>query len=262
MSRIDDIFRERREAGRTLLMPYVTAGAPSLEITARTIPALEAAGASIVEIGIPFSDPIADGPVIAAAMHQALGDGVTPDDVLDVVRSVRLDTALGLVAMVSHSIVDRVGPEAFIARAAAAGIDGLILHDIDLEVARAVRQIADAHDVSFSLLVAPTSSPAREAEIVEICTGFVYLLARTGITGARESAPEIGDRVDALRQRTDLPIAVGFGISRREHVAAVTRSADGAIVGSALVSRMIEASDPVAAAGAFVRDLAGGLASA
>jgi tryptophan synthase alpha chain len=261
MSRIDDIFNAHRAAGRTALMPFLTAGYPSIDITAEAIPTLEEAGASIVELGIPFSDPIADGPVIAESMHRALLRGVTPSDVFEVVKCVRKKTSMGLIAMVSHSIIDRMGAERFIDEAAEAGIDGLIVPDIDLDAARDVKMLADDRDLSFSLLVAPTTNDQRLAQIVELCTGFVYVLARVGITGEREAAPQVAQRVQTLRNVTDLPLAVGFGISKAEHVRAVTESADAAIVGSALVRRMGEAEDPVAAARQFIAELAGGLAS-
>jgi tryptophan synthase alpha chain len=259
MSRIDDIFNDHRAAGRPALMPFLTAGYPSMEITAKAIPALEEAGASIVELGIPFSDPIADGPVIAESMHQALLRGVTPTDVFEIVKCVRKKTSMGLIAMVSHSIVDRMGARRFIGDAAEAGFDGLIIPDIDLDAARDVKERADDRNLSFSLLVAPTTNEQRLAQIVELCTGFVYVLARVGITGEREAAPKVAQRVEALRRITDLPLAVGFGISKAEHVRAVTASADAAIVGSALVRRMGEAKDPVAAARQFVAELAAGL---
>ena len=259
MSRIDDIFREHRSAGRTALMPFLTAGYPSIDVTAAAIPALADAGASIIELGIPFSDPIADGPVIAESMHQALVRGITPSDVFDIVRCARKKTSMGLIAMVSHSIVDRMGAERFVGEAAEAGFDGLIIPDIDLDAARDVKMLADERDLSFSLLVAPTTSDQRMQQVIGLCSGFVYVLARVGITGERDTAPEVAERIASLRGITDLPLAVGFGISKAEHVRAVTQSADAAIVGSALVRRMGEAEDPVAAARAFVSDLAAGL---
>jgi tryptophan synthase alpha chain len=261
MTRIDDIFREHRAAGRTALMPFLTAGYPSIEVTARAVPTLAEAGASIVELGIPFSDPIADGPVIAESMHQALLRGITPSDVFEVVRCVRKKTEMGLIAMVSHSIVDRMGPARFIGEAAEAGFDGLIIPDIDLDAARDAKMLADERDLSFSLLVAPTTSDQRLRQVVDLCSGFIYVLARVGITGERDAAPEVAERIASLRRLTDLPLAVGFGISKADHVRAVTQSADAAIVGSALVRRMGEADDPVAAARQFVADLAAGLKS-
>ena len=253
--RIDDIFAELRGEGRTALMPFVTAGYPALEATAAVVPALEEAGAHIVELGIPFSDPIADGPVIAASMHEALLGGVTPTAVFDVVRQLRSQTKLGLLAMVSDSIVHRMGAARFVSEAADAGFDGLIIPDIDVESAGTVGSLAQDHGMSLSLLIAPTTGEDRISRITSLCSGFVYLLARVGITGEREAAPDITDQVRMVRRHTDLPIAVGFGISRPEHVAAVTASADGAIVGSALVRRMGNAKDPVQEAVSFIRPL-------
>jgi tryptophan synthase alpha chain len=259
MSRIDAIFTAAREEGRTLLMPFVTAGHPSIELTEAALPVIEKAGASIVEIGFPFSDPIADGPTIAASMHDALERGVSPRDVFEMVRRGRAKTQLGLVGMVSESIVDRIGQDAFVKTAAEAGLDGLIVPDADVASAGHLRDLAADHGLSFTLLVAPNTRPERRKVIVERCTGFVYLLARAGVTGEQAAAPEVGPGVSAIRELTDLPIAVGFGVSTADHVRAVTEAADAAIVGSALVRRMGEADDPVEAAGRFVKSLAGGL---
>lgn len=259
MTRIDSIFTTCRDAGQAALMPYVTGGYPSLEVTREVLPAIEAAGASIVEIGIPFSDPIADGPVIAEAMYEAIESGTTPERVFDVVRDVRDAVTMGLVAMVSESIVTRFGSEQFISKAAAAGLDGLIIPDTDLASADLAVRLATDAGLSYTLLVSPTTTDRRLAEITSRCTGFIYLLARTGITGEREDAPEIAERVALIRQHTDLPIAAGFGISRPEHVAAVTASADAAIVGSALVRRMHDNATAIEAAASYVAELATGL---
>ncbi|HRP62349.1 MAG TPA: tryptophan synthase subunit alpha [Phycisphaerales bacterium] len=262
MSRIDGIFNALRKEGRSGLMPFITGGYPSLDITANILPALELAGASIVEIGIPFSDPIADGPVIAVSMHEALEAGVTPDAIFKTVAAVRASTRLGLIAMVSHSIVHRIGTQAFIERAAESGLDGFIIPDLDTSSGEAVSKLIRDQDMSLSLLIAPTTTPARMKTLISLSSGFIYLLARTGLTGERDDAPSIAPQVEAIRKLTDLPIAVGFGVSRAEHVAAVTEQADAAIVGSALVRRMSGAADPVAAAAAFVSDLARGLRGA
>lgn len=240
-------------------MPFVTAGHPDLATTEAVLPALEAAGASVVELGIPFSDPIADGPVIAGAMHEALAGGVTPAAVLEMVRRVRPSLSIGLVAMVSHSIVARLGDERFLADAKDAGFDGVIIPDLDLDAAGPLAARAAELDLGFSLLVAPTTSDARLDRIVRLCRGFVYLLARAGITGERRDVPDIAGPVARIRARTDLPVAVGFGISTPAHVEAVTAHADAAIVGSALVRTMAAAADPVEAARRLVGTLAGGL---
>lgn len=257
--RIDDIFARLRAEGRTALIPFVTAGYPSLEVTAEVVPALETAGASIVELGIPFSDPIADGPVIAASMHEALQAGVTPGAVFNIVGQLRQATSVGLVAMVSDSIVQRMGPQQFLADAAKAGFDGLIIPDLDLTGAPAVAELAAGHGMTLSLLIAPTTPDDRIERIVGLCSGFVYVLARAGITGERDTTPDIAARVESVRRHTDLPIAVGFGISEPEHVSAVTELADAAIVGSAIVRRMGPDGKAVSAAADFARTLAAAL---
>lgn len=263
MNRITSIFIELRARKRAALMPFITAGYPTLEATERMIPALEASGASIVELGFPFSDPIADGPVIAASMHEALKAGVTPGAVFDLVARVRSRTALGLVAMVSDSIITRMGPEQFVTAAVAAGFDGLIVPDIDLEAARPLAGLARLHNLTFTLLIAPTTSAERIKHIAESCTGFVYVLARVGITGEREQldAAALRSCVQLVRNHTNLPIAVGFGVSSAAHVATVAQVADAAIVGSALVRR-ITTPDPARSAQEFIRELAVGLALA
>lgn len=264
--RIDGIFADLRRTGRKGLMPFVCAGYPSLGTTAAVLPALERAGASIVEIGIPFSDPIADGPVIAAAMHQALRNRVTPMEVFDQVAQVRAQVRIGLVAMCSISIVSRMGgPTGFCRQAAAAGFDGVIVPDVPLEEAGPVVNASAAAGLTASLLVAPTTSRERMGAIARASTGFAYLLARSGITGEQSEAPRIADPVGDLRRASDLPIACGFGISRPEHVRAVVweGGADAAIVGSALVRRMRDAAvagkDAVVEAERFTRELAVGL---
>lgn len=261
MNRINSIFKQLKADRKTALMPFLTAGYPSLEVTRQVIPTLEEAGASILEIGFPFSDPIADGPVIAGSMHEALMAGVTPGKIFDLISDIRPETSLGLVAMVSQSIVFRTGSDRFIGQAAAAGFDGLIIPDLDVEQAGDIASIAGNHELTLTLLVSQFSTPQRTHKLLAHCSGFVYLLARAGLTGEREEAPEIESQVAALRKETDLPIAAGFGISTTDHVRAVTRHADAAIVGSALVRRMGRAEDPIAEAGRMVSELVRGLSS-
>lgn len=264
--RIDDIFARQRAAGRTGLIPFVTAGYPTLETTAKVLPALEEAlgpGGAIVEIGFPFSDPIADGPVIAESMHRALERGVTPAAVFELVREQRSRCGLGLVAMVSISIVRRMGEELFVSEAARAGFDGLIVPDLPAGgdgADRPLGEVAARHGLTCTLLAAPTTPDERLEPIVSRCSGFVYVLARTGITGERDAIPDVAARVESVRRLTDLPVAVGFGIARPDQVAAATAVADAAIVGSAIVRRMGRAADPAAEAGEFVRTLAAALA--
>lgn len=261
MNRIDEVFARLKPLGRGAVMPFVCGGHPAPGATARILPALSRAGASVIEVGIPFSDPIADGPVIAAAMHEALRLGATTDSVLAEVAGSRAQTSAGVAAMVSMSLLHRAGERAFVQACAAAGIDGLIVPDLPLEESDGLRGIARDAGLTFSLLVAPTTPPARAERIAAACTGFVYLLARSGVTGERASIEAAGlrSRVEALRRATDLPIACGFGISGPDQVREVLGIADAAIVGSALVRRMNEASlnaeDPVSAGAAFVSEL-------
>ncbi len=265
MPRIDDIFSRYRSEGRSALIPFVTAGYPSLECTAEAIIAFEEVlGPTVVELGIPFSDPIADGPVIAASMHEALESGVTPADVFETVRRVRDHTGHGLVAMVTASIVQRMDPDRFMAEAADAGFDGVIIPDLDVAGdpqgdAKRLGGIAARRGLCFTLLVSPTTPAERIGVIAGQCSGFVYLLARVGITGEQAELPDVSERVETLRRLTDLPIAVGFGISRPDQVAAATAAADAVVVGSAIVRRMGDATRPAAAAAAFCRELAAGL---
>ena len=259
-NRIDAIFADLRSSGGKALMPFVCGGHPSLDAFTAMIEAAERAGASVVEVGIPYSDPIADGPVIASAMHEALTAGVTVEQVFERVRAVRERVSIALVAMVSVSIVNGVGgPAAFCERAKAAGFDGLIVPDSPWEESKAIHDACVANGLTLSLLIAPTTPKERAVEIATRCTGFVYLIARAGITGEQQDAPEIAGRVAALREVTELPIACGFGISTAEHVRAVVEHADAAIVGSALVRRVSGSQDPAGEAEGFLRELAGGL---
>jgi len=238
-NRIDAAFAKLKESGHAGLMPFVCAGAPTTDALTEVLPALSDAGATVIEIGIPFSDPIADGPVIAAAMHDAITRGITPTKVFDQVRSVRDRVESGIVAMVSVSLVHGMGgPDAFCAKAADAGFDGCIFPDAPLEESEHLARACAEHRLTCSLLIAPTTPPDRAKAIAERCSGFVYLIARAGITGERTDAPEIADRVKMLRGATRLPIACGFGISTPDHVSAVVAHADAAIVGTALVRRL------------------------
>ncbi len=246
-------------------MPFITAGDPDIATSIRLLPELESAGASIVEMGIPFSDPIADGPVIQASMNEALVRGFKVTDLFDAVRRVRGEVGLGLIAMVSYSIVHRMGLDGFVGRAADAGFDGFIFPDLPVEEADAARAATAAHGTILSMLIAPTTPIERAKRIASASTGFVYVVARAGITGERDELPaELHDRLEQLRTATGLPIVVGFGISKPSHVASVCEAADAAIVGSALVRRISEQRDAgpdavVAAAGRFVRELMSGL---
>lgn len=254
------MFERCRREQRGALMPFIVAGHPSPGSLGSLLEALEAAGADAVEVGIPFSDPIADGPVIAAAMHEALVGGVTVADVLDSMSKARESIELPVVAMVSISIVDRLGGPSFIDRLSDSGFDGVILPDADLDSIGAIQARAEERGLAFTSLIAPDTSPSRAARIAADALEFIYLLARRGLTGERSDAPDLHNRVSQLRELTDHPLAAGFGISTPGHVSAVLQDADGAIVGSALVRAISEAAsrgdDPAQTARAFLQPLA------
>lgn len=234
--RIRRAFARARDESRCALLPFVTAGYPDLNTTKVLLSSLPAAGADLIELGFPFSDPIADGPVIAESMHHALCAGIDPDAIFACVAETR--PTVPVLAMVSHSIVHRMGAERFIGRAVDAGFAGFIVPDCDPTDAKSLADTAAAKGAGFCALISPTTSERRMRELVAMSSGFVYLLARAGVTGVSSEAPEVAARVAQIRSMTDAPIAVGFGISTAEHVRAVSRHADGAIVGSAIVRAM------------------------
>lgn len=242
-------------------MPFVCGGYPGPGSLARLLPALSSAGAAVIEVGIPFSDPIADGPIIAAAMHDAIERGATPPAVIAEIAEARAHTTAAIVAMVSYSLVRRATEARFVASCATAGVDGLIIPDLPLEEAASLTHLAREAGLTVSLLIAPTTPFARAEAITRACTGFVYLLARAGITGDQGAldASALAQRVDRLRAMTTLPIACGFGISTPSHVRDVLRHADAAIVGSSLVRRITDAAnagtDVVPIAADFVAEL-------
>jgi tryptophan synthase alpha chain len=266
-NRIDQTFAELAAAGRKAVMPYVTAGFPNLDVTAELLSRMPSAGASVIELGIPYSDPIADGPVIQASFTRALEAGVRMDGIFDMVQRVRTRVAAPILSMVSFSIVYRVGVERYIARAAQSGLDGLIIPDLSLEEAPSIAEQTAAAGLRLAMLVAPTSSADRFEKIARISQGFIYYMSVAGTTGERDRLPpELPANVQRLRQIGAKPVCVGFGISRPEHVRQVCAVADGAIVGSAIVRRITAAVDAGATAKGivdqatdFVRELAGGL---
>ncbi len=227
-------------------MPFVVAGDPYPGCLSVTLDALQKAGADAVEIGIPFSDPIADGPVIAAAMHRSLTRGTTVQSILDEVATIRNTIEIPLLAMVSVSIVDRLEGPRFLDRLSAAGFDGLILPDGDLDTITPLASRAGELDMAFSSLIAPDTSLDRATKIAGHAREFLYVLARRGLTGARTEAPDLEHRARELSAITTLPLVAGFGISNPEHVEAVLQHAQGAIVGSALVAKMTEATEEAA----------------
>jgi tryptophan synthase alpha chain len=241
MPNIPSTFAALRDKKQIALMPFIPAGYPDLATTAALLPAMEKAGANLIEIGIPFSDPIADGPTIQAAFTAALAKGLKLADIFNTIRLTRPKVSIPLVAMVSFSIVYRYGVERFATEAKASGFDGLILPDLPPPEAAAVCAKVQAAGLATSLLVAPTTSESRRKEIAELSTAFIYYLSVSGITGERDRLPEnITTNLRQLRALTTRPVCVGFGISKSEHLAELAPQADGAIVGSAIVKRMTQ----------------------
>jgi len=263
VTRIRRAFAAARAAGRPALVVFVEAGDPDLATTARLLPALAAAGADVLELGIPFSDPIADGPVIQRASERGLASGTTLASALDLLTRLRREGFAAPVVLFSYANpIFAMGEEAFAARAAAAGADGVLVTDLPPEEGKGFSALLKRAGLDPVFLVAPTSSDERLRRAAALSRGFVYLVSRAGVTGTREALPEdLAPLVARVkRQVTRLPVAVGFGLSTPEHVAAVGKLADGAVVGSAVVSRMEQAfregRDPVEEAAGLVRALA------
>jgi tryptophan synthase alpha chain len=252
MSRLQGAFDAARADGRAALVAYVCAGDPDLPTTARIVTQLARSGADVVELGVPFSDPIADGPTIQAASFRALQAGTTLRGVLQVVAELRgAGCTVPLVLMTYLNPVLAYGFEAFFGDAARAGVDGLIVPDGPLEESDELSRRAQDAGVDLVLLAAPTTPPARLAEIGRRTRGFLYCVSVAGVTGARTELPaSVVAQLAAARAVCAAPVAVGFGVARPEQVAALAAHADGVVVGSALVQRLHEAGgDPEAIAG-------------
>lgn len=241
---IAEAFAQLKQRGRIGLMPFIPAGFPDLETTQAILPAFQRGGASAIEVGIPFSDPIADGPVIQEAFNVALARKLKLDHIFQMIATVRPNVSIPLIAMVSYSIVFRYGVDRFAKTARQAGFDGLIVPDLPPPEAQKVCAQIRLADLDTILLVAPTTESERRREIAELCSGFIYYLSVTGITGERTALPaDLADNLDQLRTVTDRPIAVGFGISQPQHLAQLAGHADAAIVGSAFVRQISKSAD-------------------
>jgi tryptophan synthase alpha chain len=262
MDRLADSFARQKAANRGHLIIYLTAGDPDLETTAELVPALAEAGVDAVELGIPFSDPLADGPIIQAAAQRALERGCTVRGVLDCVCRARERTDIPLAFMTSYNPILRMGPEEFAARSAEAGVDGILTTDLPPSEAGEWVDTLEERGLRSIFLVAPSSPPDRIALAARLSTGFVYCVSRPGVTGVRDDLPpELSALVGRIRGLTDRPIAVGFGVSSAEHVRRVCGVADSAIVGSAMVKAIAGAGDrkrALAAASSLARELAEG----
>jgi len=232
-------FRELAERGELGLIAYLTAGDPTLEGSEEIVLAAAEAGADVIELGVPFSDPLADGPMIQRASERALRSGATLARVLELATRLRARTEVPLVVFSYFNPLLQMGLEQFAAAAARTGIDGVLATDLTCEESEDYRRILRSHHLDTIFLGAPTSTEARLARIAECSSGFVYLISRTGVTGTRDSLPEeLPDLVRRVRRFTQLPVAVGFGISLPEHLSALGGIADAVVVGSALVAEV------------------------
>jgi tryptophan synthase alpha chain len=266
MNRIDALFSRLKDERRQALMPFLTAGDPDLATTAVLINELTQRGADLIEVGIPYSDPIADGPVIAASYHRALERGVKVNHIFQTLRTLRAEGSAKLegtplVSMVSYAIIHRLGVERYLNEAGTAGFDGLIVPDLPLEESESLMQRATFRGLKLIQLITPTTPRDRAIQIARLTTGFIYYVSVAGITGERKGLPpDLVENVAWIRTQTELPICIGFGIGSPEQVRELAPVADGLIVGSALVRRLGEAvnrprNDVVQEIGQFVEGL-------
>lgn len=262
MSRISQVFGDASQSGRMAFMPFITAGDPSTATTAAVLKGLRDANVDLIELGFPYSDPIADGPVIQASYTRALDAGISVAAIFEMMDSLKEENLPPVLAMVSFAIIFRFGAKQFAERAASAGFSGLIIPDLPSDEAEEMSAIAKANGLDVVQLIAPTTTQQRTQQILDASSGFVYCVSVAGTTGVRKELPsELIDQLKVLRAATDLPLAVGFGISGPDQVSELEGVADGVIVGSAIVRLMSEAGSADAAATA-VRDYAASMRQA
>jgi len=259
MGRISETFAKLQSANRRGFIPFVSAGDPDLDTSKQIALALARNGADIIELGVPFSDPMADGPTIQASSQRALEKGVKLSSILQMVREIRRETEAPMVLFSYLNPLFRYGFEQLAADAADAGVDGVLVTDAVDEVAFVLSQVLRSHGLDLISLIAPTTSDDRLERIAQSASGFIYAVSRAGVTGARSDTSSTAEALVArARKYTDLPIAVGFGISSRDQIQEVWRYADAAVVGSAIVAeieRSIPAGDTVERVTKFVRTL-------
>lgn len=238
-SRIDETFAALKAKSAMAFMPFIAAGDPSVEVTGKLIQTLADSGADLIELGFPYSDPIADGPVIQSAYTRALANEISVEKIFTFVDSLETDNLPPIIGMVSYAIIFRVGVEQFLKTAKASGFAGLIVPDLPAEEATEFSQQTTAHQLNLIQLLSPTTTPERTETILNSSSGFVYCIAVAGTTGVRKQvATNLIDQLKQVRTKTTLPLAVGFGISQPEHVDPLRNVADGVIVGSGIVRHL------------------------
>jgi len=244
VSALADVFASLRQQGRAALAPFVTAGDPDMATTLAVLESLDRAGASLCELGVPYSDPIADGPVIQSSYTRALAAGFTLERLFELSRQATQRVKMPILAMVSYSLIFRRGIDRFVADAAAAGLAGFVVPDLPIEESDQLDAACRQAGLALVRLVTPTTPPERAEAIARRSTGFLYCVSVAGVTGARTELPAgLIERVKWLRTKTDVPILVGFGIASPEQAKAVAEVADGVIVGSAVVRHLAEAAN-------------------
>ena len=256
MSAIDELFKQLKTDGKKAFMPFVTAGDPDLGFTAEMLTRLDAAGCHLAELGIPYSDPIADGPVIQASYTRALDGGTKLTGIFDMLGGVTSKIKMPVVTMVSYAIILRMGLDDFLKNAIQSGVSGAIVPDLPVD--ESAELAAKCRELDFSLiqLITPTTSRERAIEIAKQTTGFIYYVSIAGITGERTELPtDLVDNLKWLRTQTELPICVGFGISSTDHAAILKPVCDGMIVGSAIVKRIAATTTDAVPAGDALEDV-------
>lgn len=254
MSRLADRFKKLKTEGRKGFIAYVTAGFPDVAGTVQAVQVLESAGADVIELGIPFSDPMADGPVIQKAATLALQAGITTPKVLELVRTIRQTSQIPLVVMTYVNTILNVGSEKFVRLFADAGLDGLIVPDMPLEESGLLAEYCQEYGIDLIQLVAPTSPKERLVAICQKSQGFVYCVSNTGVTGVREvDFSHIAKVIDIVRSETDVPPAIGFGIGDERGAQEAAKHADAVIVGSAIMSRLMD--EGIQSVGTFAKSI-------
>lgn len=257
-NRLDEKFAAAKQRNRAAIMPFLTMGYPQLELSLDLLETLSANGADVIEVGIPYSDPLADGPVIQAASQTALENGTTPDRVFALLEAYNANQpAATLVVMTYYNILLQQGLDAFVLRCKKAGVTGVVIPDLPLEESAPLKQRLDAHEIHLILFIPPNISDSRIAQIARQASGFIYLISVTGVTGARAQVPaSLATLCEKIRQHTTTPIALGFGISSAEQVAQAAESVDGVIIGSALITAIGEADSALQGAAQFMQSVA------
>lgn len=256
---LDQRFAEAKQRGRAAIMPFLTIGYPEQQLSLPLLETLSANGADVIEIGIPYSDPVADGPVIQASSQQALENGVTPERVFEIAEEYTLGgSRAALVAMTYYNILLQYGLERFVSRCREAGVTGVVVPDLPLEESARLKALLAENHIHLVLFIPPNISDQRIAQIASQASGFIYLISVTGVTGVRKQVPAyLATLCAKIRQHTTTPIALGFGISNADQVAQAAKDVDGVIVGSALIGVLNQPGSVTENAAEFMQSLAG-----